>query len=921
MAESKINVPVKFRTESEANIAKDTSKICVEGTITLSEKNLYLGLGNGEFYKYDGTDTDGMPIVATDIDSEENAKVLSKERNKPVLFFNSGVPSITQIQENGDVNSVSLFGEAITQEALDSELKTLRDALELKINLKPSVDEVFTKAEGADLLARAGNIETKIDNEVTRATTKENELNKKIDAKAKIVIYSTGVSLTPPDCVVHGETIYIVTKAFTTTGDFTADSANLRKAAPDIKVEIKTYKAGESFVVNELLLYQGTLYPVLTAFTATGTWDTDKVNVDETAKSVIFNPNDYYTSITIDELLAKKQDKLTPGSGVAILKDEASGTISVSADMDTAATADKIVQRDSKGVAYANNNANLADTELINNKTLNSVKQELTKEINRVEDKFIGTSEESFSIAETLQAPSKMGTQTVPCKVINITPSDVSFTCETENWNQLLKLTLETKNDSSGSGTLTMQWLNNPSDTGWIEKFVDTQINGKTYKVLKVTATKGGNKLVDLYFNAPNSTELVASSADYSGARYLTYTVVIDMGKAKAKAAPTFEAKANTTEELAFSDWQSWTRTDGCCYYEDDAVGKNYKEVMDFIGAIPVCLSNGSIVEYLNPNNYAQQKDGTASSYKTLGRDVMVMFPKRGLRFKWEGSLLKVSITNQEDAEGFTYNAFNRAGVIKDRFYYSAYEGYVDSNMLYSSSGRTPRVNTNLTQFRVYARARNDAANGITGYQLPSYYMIMYLQACYLMVHKSLNSQATVGYGCSYARAINTGGSDTWGMNMELLTKADVKRTNQTSNMKVLGIEDFWGNAWDWIDGCYIDKNGEVRLSTDPDNYNDTGMGYANGIQTGMFYNNTSNTEVGYISCVQGTNELGFFPSNTSDGAEGAYFCDKYWQLYYRCLAFGGSWGNGADAGAFCLNADNVASTTYTHIACRLAYL
>ena len=922
MAESRINVPVKFRTESEESIANSlvtaiNAEVTVEGTITLSETNLYLGLGNGEYYKYDGTDTEGMPIVAQNITDEEEAKVLTKERQKPVLYFNSGIPSITQIEANGDITSVNLFGEAITQEELDKAINDLRNALQLKIDLKPSIDEVFTKAEGAQLLERASKIEQRITDEETRATTREDEIEKKIDSKAKVIFYNTGTKVTPPDFIVHGNTIYLVTKEFTTSGNFTTDSVNLQKAAPDIILNIGSYKAGDAYEVGDMIIYQGKLYTCETAVANATDWNTDSASFDN--GTIIFNIDDYYVKADIDEFLKKKQDSLTPSSGVKI--DKTDNTITVSADMTTTATADKIVQRDSAGVAYANNNAQLSDTELINNKTLATTKQDLIQKINEIEDKFIGTAEESFSLDnQILTAPEKMGTQTIACKVININPNDVTFACQVENWNQLVKLTLETANDTKGTGTITVQWLNNPSDTGWIEKFQSTEIEGTIYKVLKVTASKGGNVLADLYFNAPNATPLKNSTADYNGSRYKVYTVVINMALAKTNPTPTFAQEANT-EPLPFSDYTSWKRTDGCCYYEDDAVGKNYKEVMEFLGITPVCLSNGQIVEYLNPDDYSLQKDGSASSYKTLGRDVMVMFPKRGLRFKWEGSLLKISITDQENAEGYTYDHCKRGNVFKDRFYYGAYMGYVDSNMLYSSSGRSPRVNTTLTQFRVYARARNNAANGVTGYQLPSWHMIKYIQACYLLVHKSLNGQATVGYGRSSGGSVCvTGGSDKWGMNMELLTKADTNRTSQTINMKVLGIEDFWGNAWTWTDGIWIDQLGRVCLSTDPDTYNDTGQGYVQHY-TGMYFNNTSNSFVGYISGVQGTNELGFWPSKVEDGSNATYFCDGFWQLYSRCLAFGGSWADGANAGPFCLYASTAASDSGSDIGSVLSYL
>ncbi len=913
MANSRINVPFSVGTEAEAKIGKEGSEVSIEGRFTFTEKNLYLGLGNGEYYKYDGTDTEGMPIVNAQITSEAEAIVLAKEKGKDILFFNSGIPSITQIQANGDVITTSLFGEAVTQEQLSAMKTSITNEYTAALAVKPNRSEVYTKEESLELLDRASKIETSLQKEVTRATTRENEIEIAMNAKAKVIIYSTGISLTPPDFVVHGQTIYLVKEAFTTTGNFTTDEAHLVKAAPDIVLNISSYKANDQHEVGDMMIYQGKLYTCKTACTLTGTWDTDKANFDDGV--IFFSIEDYYTKETVNSLLAQKQGLLEAGSGVSVAHNEATGKAKVSADMTIDATASKIVQRDASGIAYANNKDNPDNTELINAKTLAKTKQDLDSRINEVENKFIGTAEESFSITGTFVAPENMGTQTFPCKLINIKPTYVAIACQVENWNQLLQVKIQTTDDK-GNATLTATWLDNPSKN--LDKFTSITEGTTTYKALKVTLSKGGNKLADVYFNEPNATNQKATTSDYSGSRYKVYTVVIDMGKAKTQPAPKFSEGANTFK-YPYKNYTNLVKSGGCCYLEDDAVGKDYTEIMNFIGATPVALFNGKIDEYIDPNDYSKKTDGSASSYKTIGRDIMVMFPKRGLRFKTEGSLHKISITDQENAEGFTYNAFNRSGTIKDRFYYGAYEGYVDSKMLYSVSCRIPRVKTTLTEFRAFARARNNEKQGITGYQLPSYYMIMYLQACYLLVHQSLNGQATVGSGRNSTNVLTTGGADTWGMNMENLDNNATERTSGKTNMKCLGIEDFWANCWDWVDGFWVDQFYNVCLSTDPDNYNDYGHGYISTQQRIATSGNSGS--VGYVSGIQCTNETGFWPSKVEYGSDSEYFCDYFWQNTSRCLLFGGDWDGGLRSGPFCFHADAAASSSSADVSSRLAFL
>lgn len=130
--------------------------------------------------------------------------------------------------------------------------------------------------------------------------------------------------------------------------------------------------------------------------------------------------------------------------------------------------------------------------------------------------------------------------------------------------------------------------------------------------------------------------------------------------------------------------------------------------------------------------------------------------------------------------------------------------------------------------------------------------------------------------------------------------------------MKFIGIEDFWGNVWEWIDGLFC--NSSRKILTAFQSFNDTGSGYTDR-GTGA-----ASDIGGYMSKPQGTSEAGFIAKEVS-GSATTYFAD-YASLYAGYLPiFGGDWNDGADAGAFRLNVSYSASNVNSGVGARLMYL
>ena len=136
--------------------------------------------------------------------------------------------------------------------------------------------------------------------------------------------------------------------------------------------------------------------------------------------------------------------------------------------------------------------------------------------------------------------------------------------------------------------------------------------------------------------------------------------------------------------------------------------------------------------------------------------------------------------------------------------------------------------------------------------------------------------------------------------------------TSQTSRVKLFGLEDFWGNIWELIDGCVTDSSRKILTTTD--NFNDSGSGY-------ISYPSGVSSDIGnYMSQSQGTTNTGFVAKRTSSSSS-TYYCDYAVLSSSRVCLFGGHWDVGLFAGAFQLSLDVSASFAGSHAGARLMYL
>lgn len=333
-----------------------------------------------------------------------------------------------------------------------------------------------------------------------------------------------------------------------------------------------------------------------------------------------------------------------------------------------------------------------------------------------------------------------------------------------------------------------------------------------------------------------------------------------------------------------------------CISYEDDAVEMIAKSNAwdDFFGHYPCLFKNGVEVGKLNKNNFDQFENGTSADI-TSGNagDVMIAFPRRGLNISTVGNKVKISMTDNPNDSNFKYYAHSKGEIRKEIFYKGAFKGFKDSSdKLRSLSGKTPITNLTISKFRNYANM-----NGI-GYEQSGFYQLVFNQAMYILKYKNLNSQKALGSGyvkgSSNSTAINTGGTNTKGM--------DFGETTGLQQMKIFGLEDFWGNLYEWIDGLIYNSSRHILTGTY--GFNNTGSGYTDQGE------GASSDLNGYMSTPQGSSETGFIVKQAY-GSASMYFSDNgslRSTTSGSVPSFGGSPTIGLNGGAFHLCVDYLPS-------------
>lgn len=222
----------------------------------------------------------------------------------------------------------------------------------------------------------------------------------------------------------------------------------------------------------------------------------------------------------------------------------------------------------------------------------------------------------------------------------------------------------------------------------------------------------------------------------------------------------------------------------------------------------------------------------------------------------------------------------------------------------YSKSGAAPYVN--MTR----ATARTGATGKGSKWCLYDYASWCAVWLLYLVEFADWNSQAKIGRGVVDASAaVNSGGTDSMTYHTGRASGTD----GQVS-VQYRGIENPWGNVYEWIDGINF-SNRKAYVCTDKSKYaDDTSTGYTD---SGITLPSSGwIKKLGMSSGFQ----WAFLP-DTNGGSETTYVPDYvYSYTSWRVLYVGGYWDDAGNAGLFYFDADDGSSCAYAYIGARLLF-
>jgi len=328
-----------------------------------------------------------------------------------------------------------------------------------------------------------------------------------------------------------------------------------------------------------------------------------------------------------------------------------------------------------------------------------------------------------------------------------------------------------------------------------------------------------------------------------------------------------------------------------------------------FIGEVQrqVMLKTDGTVDYeLSPNDDTKKIDGvTASDVSNTDYEgnAMTAFKKYKWVCRYEDATHEYVIFSNVKYDA-NYNAYahtNQIGQIKDEFYWGKYKGIYSTNL---RSIASQPVMVGQTRNTEVSRA---TANG------SGYYTIYksgwdYIGDLLTLISKSDNSQTKFGTGRSKLNTptpIATGTLKTFPLFKGY--------SDEASDVKVFGIEGFWGNVWEGMAGLVF--NTKIKTKMMPP-YNFDGAGYTD---TGVIPGGTSG---GYVDTASVTDISGYVPK-TAGGSATTYYCDGLYfnnaQVNYAIVS--GFWGYGSVNGSRFVGLHILSSFFGNNVGSRLSFL
>ena len=310
-----------------------------------------------------------------------------------------------------------------------------------------------------------------------------------------------------------------------------------------------------------------------------------------------------------------------------------------------------------------------------------------------------------------------------------------------------------------------------------------------------------------------------------------------------------------------------------------------------------------------------------SNSYVSTG-DWLVKIPKFWYQRKQvvenSKTMEYIRIADQP-VEGFKLHpAFNHVGFEDaDCIYVGAYKTSLVSSKHMSATGQPPKASLKRSDFRTQAKNKSTGDNGWSIIDIST---LSAIQMLILVEFANNNVQSLIGMGyVGGSAATNTGQTDS-------VTNLTGSKARATKTYQVVwrGIEDLWGNVWEWVDG--VNWNGGIySICNNPSAYADNVNSSSNASYSELKSQGVTNWSSSYItqeSYEEGDFDWVMLPTAATSGSETTYFCDACWSSTgQRVFMRGGGWGDGTKCGLFTASLDNASSYSGTSHGCRLIYI
>lgn len=321
----------------------------------------------------------------------------------------------------------------------------------------------------------------------------------------------------------------------------------------------------------------------------------------------------------------------------------------------------------------------------------------------------------------------------------------------------------------------------------------------------------------------------------------------------------------------------------------------------------------GTPIKKLDKVDSSKYEDGTASDWTGSSGDIMVKIPKFYCNYTFTSKGRRIRFYSYNNPVGkvaldsYVHPAFDFENKIAENIFIGATKGVIIGNQLRSCIGGVANTKTKASFLDLARQGRN------VNYTLNTFSNMNLVRDLFLMEFGNTNSQDVVGNG-----RVNTTSAVNSGVTKILGDRSGRYNTDVSNgNVSYRGLEDWWGNIWEFLNGLLVDDSGyyytnNVLKMDDISKMTKLSVGT---ILTG------GNSFIREYAKIEDYPHIGV-PVKTGASAT-TYYCDNFW--YHNAgqeniAIFGASWSIGLNAGASCLDLSNSAPNAYSNFGARLAF-